>query len=122
LDPSSWPVSSLCWHKKSTINLVVDRELEDESNIALVIKAGYQVGGVSLGAQEAQAKFSGQEAMDAFWKSTDWITRKLEREASLSLNDLSRHNYIRPKNRHNHFQIPSLAHCMCHIVLFIRVS
>jgi hypothetical protein len=59
------------------INVFVCRELEGESNVTLIIKAGYKVGGFSLGAQEAQAKFSGQEAMDAFWNSTDWITRAL---------------------------------------------
>lgn len=70
--------------EKSPINLVIGRELDDESNVTLIFKAGYKVGGLSLGAQEAQARFSGQEAMDAFWESTDWITRKLEREVTLS--------------------------------------
>ena len=78
MDPSSWLVSSFCLHEKSSINSVVGRELEGDSNVSLTVKAGYKVGGVSLGAQEAQVKFTGQEAMDAFWKSTDWIARKLE--------------------------------------------
>jgi hypothetical protein len=78
LDPSSWPVSSLCLHQKSPINSDIGRELESESNVTLIVKAGYKVGGVSLGAQEAQVKFSGQEAMDAFWKPTDRIIRELE--------------------------------------------
>jgi hypothetical protein len=72
-------------HRKLQINSVVDRELEAESNVTLIIKAGYKVAGVSLGAQEAQTKFSGQEAMDAFWKSTDFITRKSERGFFLCL-------------------------------------
>jgi hypothetical protein len=63
---------------KCPINLEVNRELESGSDVTLIVKAGYKVG-VSLGAQEAQVKFSGQEAMDAFCISTDWITRKLER-------------------------------------------
>jgi hypothetical protein len=76
LDPSSWLVSSVCIHRKSSINVTICRELEGESNVTFIVKAGYKVGGVSLGAQEAQVKFSGQEAMDAFWKSTDWMTRR----------------------------------------------
>jgi len=78
-------VSLLCLHSKSPINSVIGRELDGESNATLIVKAGYKVGGVSLGAQEAQVKFSGQEAMDAFWKSTDWITRRLKRMAILCL-------------------------------------
>jgi hypothetical protein len=62
----NWPIDS-----------VIGRELDGESNVTLIIKAGYKVGGVSLGAQEAQVKFTGQEAMDAFWASTDWITCRL---------------------------------------------
>jgi hypothetical protein len=85
MGPSSWPVSSLCLHRISPINSVIDRELEGESNVTLIVKAGYKVGGVSLGAREAQVKFSGQEAMEAFWKSADWITRKLEWKAALCL-------------------------------------
>jgi hypothetical protein len=67
---------SLPRYRKSPIDSFIGRELEGESDVTLVVKAGYKVGGVSLGAQEAQVKFSGQEAMDAFWKSRDYITRR----------------------------------------------
>jgi hypothetical protein len=124
LDPGKRLVSSRCLYKKSVINSVIGRELEDKSNVTLTLKAGYKVVCVPLGDQlEEEAEFKGQEAMEAFWKSTDRITRMLKRGIlSVSLSDLSRHNYLRPTTRHNHFQISSLSHCMDHIVLRVRVS
>jgi len=77
LDPSSRTISSLCLDINLPIDPVIGRDIEGESNVTLIIKAGYKVGGVSLGAQEERIKFSGQESMDAFWNSTDWITRRL---------------------------------------------
>ena len=79
MDSDSWPVSSLYLHTKSSISYFIGRKLEGESKVALIVKTGYKLG-VSLGAQEAQVEFSGQEAMDAFWTSTDWITRKSGRK------------------------------------------
>ncbi|KIM24838.1 hypothetical protein M408DRAFT_331512 [Serendipita vermifera MAFF 305830] len=50
-------------------------EFPEDSKITVVIKSGHTVGGISIGKREAQAEVSNQEAIQAFWSSTDLISR-----------------------------------------------
>jgi hypothetical protein len=66
---SSSPVRSI-----SPNESVCTREITDASKIAVAIKAGHTIAGVSIRKQEALAEVNVEDAMKAFWNSEDTIS------------------------------------------------